>query len=251
MMMKMALALAGLAALPAVASAQDTLSLWEEPREVPRLSSLQEQGGEAGEVWIAPRVRAAVSAYYRLSIPGDTQVTIDNLWYSDFFSVGNGFGLEGEVMSYVAPGWGIGGYLSGGWDRFNGDTLNFFNGDSLSVGDMDLTTVLVGAKFQQRVSRIVTWEGRMGLGWVHYSSVKWSGVDSGTPFSNEELFRSITRAVFEMGFRAGIGGRRAEFDLGLGFRYMGAAARGRDVTSAIDPDLFYTFMIELGLSLKF
>jgi len=249
MKMKLALALCALAVFPAAASAQEHLSLWEDPQEV--RPGRQEQGGEVGEVWIAPRVRAAVSAYYRLSVPGDTQVTIDNLWYSDFFSVGNGASLEAEVMSYVMPQWGVGGYLSGGWDRFSGDTLRFSNGDFVNVGNMDVTTVIVGGKFQQRVSPIVTWEGRMGVGWAHYDSVKWSGMDSGTPFANEELFRSINRAVFEMGFRAGIGGRRAEFDLGLGFRYMGAAARGKDVTSAIDPDLFYTFMIELGVSLKF
>lgn len=249
--MKMTLAIPFLAfaALPALAVAQESASLLDAPPRFEAFSSMQEQRGDMGEVWISPRTRVGLSLFYRLSVPGDSRVTVDNLWYSDFFSVGNG--IEADLMSYVMPQWGVGAYLSAGWDRFQGQRLNFFNGDFADVGDMDLSTAIVGGKFQQRVGPFLSWEGRMGVGWMHYSSVKWSGVDAGTPFSGEELFKAIDRAVFELGFRLGFGDRRIEGDFGFGFRYMGAAARGKDVSNAIDPELFYTFMIELGLTVKF
>jgi hypothetical protein len=251
MKMKLALALLGLSAFPAIASAsvQEHLSLWEEPQEV--RPGRQEQGGEVAEFRVSPRSVISVGVYGRMSFPGDSQVTIDNLLYSDFFDIGYGVSAEIAFTSYVTPQWGVGGYLEIGWDQFNGQTLNFLNGDVLSVGNWDQTSVIVGGKFLQRLNPLVTWEGRLGIGWVHYDSVKWSGVDTGVPFSNEELFRAINRAIVDLGFRVGIGGPHFEVDLGFGFRYMGAAARGKDVTSAIDPDLFYTFTMDLGLNLKF
>jgi len=243
------LAFCALAAFPAAASAQDHFSLWEDPQEV--RPGRQEQGGEVAQVWIAPRTALSLGVYGRLSFPGSSQVTIDNLWYSDFFDIGYGVSGELALMSFVTPEWGVGGYLEVGWDEFNGQTLHFFNGDSVSVGNWDQVSVLVGGKFQQRLSPGVTWEGRLGIGMVHYDSVKWSGVDSGVPFANEELFKAINRAIVDLGFRIGFGTPRFQFDLGFGFRYMGAAARGADVTSAIDPDLFYTFTMDLGFNLKF
>jgi hypothetical protein len=249
MKMKLAIALLGLAAFPAAASAQEHISLWEDPQEV--RAGRQEQGGEVGEIWISPKTRISLGVYGRLSFPGTSQVTIDNLWYSDFFDIGYGFSGELEIMSFVTPQWGVGGYLEVGWDQFNGQTLHFFNGDYVSVGNWDQTSVILGGKFQQRLSPGVTWEGRLGVGWVHYNPVKWSGVDAGVPFSNEELFRALNRAIVDLGFRVGLGGQHFEVDLGFGFRYMGAAARGADVTNAIDPELFYTFTMDVGLNIKF
>ena len=40
---------------------------------------------------------------------------------------------------------------------------------------MDQTSIIVGGKFQQQFSPWGVWEGRLGVGWLHYSSVKWSG----------------------------------------------------------------------------
>jgi hypothetical protein len=258
MKMMLALPLLAFAALPSIAAAQESASLLDEPRELRSLSGelhslpgLQEQGGQVGEIWMAPRTLFALSAIGRISFPGSTEVTIDNLWYSDFFNVGWGFSLEADLMSFVTPSWGVGGYISGGWDQFGGETLHFFNGDFVNVDNWDQTSIIVGGKFQQQFSPLAMWEGRLGVGWVHYNSVKWSGVDAGVPFSNEELFKSINRAVFEMGFRTLIGNRHIAGDIGFGFRWMGAAARGADVTNAIDPDLFYTFTIELGLTARF
>ena len=86
---------------------------------------------------------------------------------------------------------------------------------------------------------------------VHYDRVTWSGVDSGTPFADEELFKAINRGVFEFAGRICVGGRHIMADFGFGLRYMGGAARGADVSNFIDPDIFITFMLELGLSIRF
>ncbi|MBI3854670.1 MAG: hypothetical protein HY293_03145 [Planctomycetes bacterium] len=242
-----------LASAPAIAAAQDLSAPW-----TPTFAALQQdergprgKGGQVTEEWYTPRLRSSLSFFGRASFPGDSDVTIDHLWYSDFFDPGLGLSVEADLLAFINPNWGVGGYLSVGWDHFDGARVDFSNGDFAEPNHMDLTTVLVGGKVMQRVSPFITWEGRMGLGMVHYSSVTWSGMDTGLPFSNEQLFRSINRGAFEVGGRIGFGNRHIEADFGFGVRIMGGAARGRDVTNAIDPDLLTTFMIELGLTLRF
>ena len=235
----------------AAAAQDDARTLWADLGATRPFATLQEQGGQVTEEWYSPRLRASLSVFGRVSFPGDTDVTIDGLWYSDFFDVGWGVTVEGDLLSFVTPHWGVGGYLSVGWDTFSGNTLHFANGDSVNVDNMDLTTVIVGVKVVQRASPFVLWEGHMGVGVVHYDKVEWSGIDTGVPFSNEELFRPITRGVFEIGARIGAGNRNVQADFGFGFRYMGGAARGKDVTNFVDPDLLFTFMLELGLTIRF
>jgi len=238
----------------AVAAQDDAQSLWADLGATRPFVSLQEQGGQVTEEWYSPKLRASLSVFGRVSFPGNTDVTIDGLWYSDFFDVGWGVTVEGDLLTFITPHWGIGGYLSVGWDTFTGNTLHFANGDFVNVDNMDLTTAIVGVKFVQRASPFVLWEGHMGLGIVHYDKVDWSGVDSSTTpstFSNEELFKPITRGVFEIGARIGAGNRAVQADFGFGFRYMGGAARGKDVSNFVDPDLLFTFMLELGLTVRF
>ncbi|RPH41724.1 MAG: hypothetical protein EHM91_09910 [Planctomycetota bacterium] len=244
-----------LAAGPAFAIAQDSPALWTDLQGSRPFSALQEpgrgQGGQVVEEWYTPRTRLSLSIYGRVSFPSDTQVTIDDLWYSDFFDPGLGLSVEGDLLAYMAPTWGIGGYLSVGWDSYSGNTIGFSPTDQVKPEDMELTTGIIGIKVLQRVSPFVIWEGRMGLGAVRYSSVNWSGLDAGVPFSNEQLFQSITRAVWEIGGRIGVGNPHIEGDFGFGFRVMGGASRGRDVSNFIDPDILTTFMLELGVTVRF
>ncbi|HLY75538.1 MAG TPA: hypothetical protein VKU80_15565 [Planctomycetota bacterium] len=238
----------------AAAAQESTDPLWTDLGGTRTFPSFQEQGGPVVEEWYSPKLRTSLSVFGRVSFPSDTRVTSDGLWYSDFFGAGYGVSVEGDLLSFVTPHLGAGGYLSVGWDRFGGQTLNFSNGDFAKPDALDLSTVIVGGKIVQRISPFVTWEGRMGLGLVHYSKVDWSGFDSGGvppgPFSNEELFRPINRGVFELGGRVGVGNRQVQADFGFGFRYMGGAARGRDVSAFVDPDPLYTFLLELGLTIR-
>src|SRR5437762_2556356 len=196
------LAVLASAAFPSLAAAQDGPRMWSDLAES-RALSLQQggpegkgRGGQVVEEWYTPRVRASISFYGRVSFPSDTDVTVDGLWYSDFFNPGLGVSVEGDLLTYVTPHWGVGGYLSVGWDRFDGQRINFPSGDFSEANHMDLTTVIIGGKIVDHVAPFFTWEGRMGLGIVHYSSVEWSGIDTGVPFSNEQLFRPISKAVF-------------------------------------------------------
>jgi hypothetical protein len=158
---------------------------------------------------------------------------------------------ELDVLTFVTPHIGIGPYVSYNWDHFDGNTVGFISGDSATPDDMTLNSIFAGAKIVQRISPFVTWQGRMGLGVVTYSSVDWSGVDTGVPFGGEELFQRITRGAFEIGGRIGVGSRHIEADFGFAVRIMGGASRGRDVTDAIDPEILTTFLLELGLTIRF
>lgn len=231
---------------------QDAPALWADLAQTkPLMLASQETGGQIVEEWYSSKTRFSVSAFMRFSFPSSTQVTTDGLWYSDFFDWGWGGSAEADLIFFVNPQWGVGPYLSVGADRFYGNRLNFFNGDFVEVGDMDMVTAIIGVKFVQKLSPYVSWDGHLGGGIVHYDRVTWSGVDSGLPFANEELFRQINRGVFEFAGRLCVGGRHIMADFGFGLRYMGGAARGADVSNFIDPDIFITFMLELGLTISF
>ncbi len=247
------LVLAGALSTAAVAQ-DDARVLWADlaaTRPISSVPSAQEQGGQVVEEWYTPKLRGSLSVIGRVSFPGSTNVTADGLWYSDFFDVGWGVSLQADLLSFLTPQWAVGGYLSAGWDEFTGQTLHFFNGDYASVGNMDQTSVIVGAKFLQRLSPWVTWEGYMGGGLVHYGRTTWSGVDTGIPFTDEELFKPINRGLFELGGRLGVGSRTFQVQFGFGFRWMGGAARGADVSNLVDPDYLYTFILDLGLTVRF
>jgi hypothetical protein len=261
-MKKLMLVLLALGALPAAAFAQDGPRMWSDLAESrsfdPQQGDPRGRGGQVVEEWYTPRLRASLAVYGRVSFPSNTNVTVDGLWYSDFFNPGWGASIEGDLLSYISPAWGVGGYLSGGWDRFDGQQINFANGDFVKADHMDLTTVIIGGKVVQRMSPFFGWDGHLGIGVVHYSAVHWSGFDSNPlppklpgPFSHEELFSPTTTVVGEIAGRLIFGSPRVEADLGFGVRIMGGARRGRDVTNAIDPDILTTFMIELGVTFRF
>lgn len=251
---KAILALAALASMSSFAAAQDARTLWADPpselfqdERAPR-----GKGGQVVEEWYTPTVKGSLSFYGRVSFLSDTDVTIDHVWYSDFFDPGWGLTVEADLLTYVAPYWGVGGYISYNWDRFDGNRLVFGLNDEAEADHMTLNSVFVGGKVLQKLSPWVSWEGRMGLGLVTYSHVQWSGIDPITgPFANEELFQRITRGAFEIGGRIGVGSPHVQAEFGFGIRIMGGASRGRDVTDAIDPDILTTFMLELGLALRF
>jgi len=252
---KLLLALAGLASASTVAAAQESRPRWG---DAPTALFQDERGprGKGGQVveeWYTPTVKGSLSFFGRVSFLSDTDVTVDHLWYSDFFDAGFGVTVEADLLTFVAPHWGVGGYVSYNWDRFDGNTITFINGDTASPDQMTLNSVFVGGKVLQHLSPWVMWEGRMGLGLVTYSRVEWSGFDSSIPgtFSNEELFQRITRGAFEIGGRIGVGSPNIQADFGFGVRIMGGASRGRDVSDAVDPDILTTFTLELGLSLRF
>jgi len=258
---KLILAFMALISASSLAAAQDARTLWSDLPEVfqnePGPRNGRGRGGQVTEEWIAPEVKGSLSVFGRVSFLSNTDVTVDHLWYTDFFDPGFGVTVEADLLTFPVPYWGVGGYISYNWDRFDGNRINFPNGDFVEADPMTLNSVFVGGKVLQRISPWVSWEGRIGLGLVTYSHVEWSGFDSNPlnpnpgPFSNEELFQRITRGAFEIGGRIGAGSPNVQAEFGFGVRIMGGASRGRDVNSNVDPDYLTTFMLELGLALRF
>ncbi len=194
---------------------------------------------------------ASVALYGRASFPSDGDVTRDHVTWSDLFDPGLGVSLEGDVLINVVHEWSVGPYVSVGWDTFNGVRNVDDVGDTLDPGPMRMVTVIAGAKWQGWFDPMFFWEGRIGLGMVHYDAVKADFILGGVLFDNQEFFKASNRGVFELGGRVGFGTPPLAVDLGMGFRIMGGPGRGKDVTNFIDPDPLVTFMLELGVLVQF
>jgi len=202
---------------------------------------------------IAPHLHFSLSLDARVDFPGDTSVdSFDSIAYSDIFDIGYGLSVEASLISWLTPHFAMGGYLAVGWDRFSGASdVDMGTGEFFSFGDQDIVTVIIGAKVVQKFAPFWFWEGRMGVGLAHYGELTFSDVTTPITVSGLQFFRPINRGLFDLAGRVGVGNSRVTFDMGLDFRFMGGAARGRDVTDAIDPDVFFVFAIDLGLSLRF
>ncbi len=200
-----ALAAAFLAA-PAAASAQELWRALQEDAEVqfeelPMKTGILMMGrisGIAGEVdpWI----------------PAD---------YEDLFGLGYGVAVEGRLMWEVEPGGWMGGYVSLGWDRYDGRRDTDAYGDSLEPDSMEITTVLAGVKAIFMVGPRVYVEAHAGLGGARYGDVDGTLTVSGVP-GPVGIFDSSTVAAFDMGGRIGYARRRFVAEIGFGLRFQGA-----------------------------
>lgn len=201
----------------------------------------------------APRLRWTLAFLARVDVPGDTQVTDTGVAYSDVFDVGYGLTVEASMLSWFMPDWAIGGYIAVGWDRFSGSSnVDLGTGEFASFNDQNVTTVVIGGKIVQRFGPYFFWEGYMGLGLVHYSELTFTDVTiPGAPNGGLQFFKPVTHGLFEFGGRVGFGSPQLTFDMGIDFRFMGSEARGRDVTNLVNPDYFFDFIFELGLTLRF
>ncbi len=201
----------------------------------------------------APNLRFGMTISARVDVPGDTSVdSIDNIAYSDIFDVGYGVAVEANLLSWLTPHWAVGGYVAVGWDRFTGaSNVDMGTGEFFSFNDQDVLTVIVGCKILQKIAPFWFWEGRMGIGLVHYGDLTFSDVTNPIPVTGLQFFKSSNHGLFDLAGRVGVGNSRVTFDVGLDFRFMGGEARGRDVSNIVDPDLFFVFALDLGLSLRF
>ena len=92
----------------------------------------------------------------------------------------------------------------------------------------------------------------MGIGLVHYGSLGFTDVTGPIPDSGLQFFRPVTHGLFDLGGRVGFGSPHVTFDLGIDFRFMGSQAPGRDVNhDVVDPDFFFVFAIDLGVTFRF
>jgi len=193
-------------ALPSVASAQDF-----------RFPFLQEAEEQVEEL----PMKSGVLLVGRLSaISGeiDPYIPVD---YEDLFGVGIGASIEGRMMWEVEPGGWIGGYLSAGWDEFEGDRDTDDYGDSLESDGMEVTTLLAGFKCLYMFTPRVYCEGHLGVGVAHYGRVDGTLTTGGVP-EDVTIFDSTTTGVCDVGARFGYARRRFVAEIGFGMRFQGS-----------------------------
>lgn len=193
----------------------------------------------------------SIGLYGRVSFPSETDVTVDGVTWADLFDEGWGASVEADVSAVIDRGFAVGAYISVGWDQFDGRTDVDSFGDSVHPDPMEMITVIAGAKSTGWIDNVFFWEGRMGLGLVHYRQVLADFRVAGVLSPDQEFFKESDRVVFEMGGRIGIGTPSFAVVFGMGFRIMGPPARGSDVTTFVDPDILTTFIMDLGVMIRF
>jgi hypothetical protein len=250
--MKNILAISTLALFPTLAAAQESVSL---RADLPDSRAFLMQGGRGGQVVeeeVMPHVRGSISIYGRAVFAGYTMVALNGITYSDILNPGLGVSIEADLLTEIAPHWAVGGYLSVGRDWFQGRAgVDMLTGEVFSFDTMVQTSVIVGAKVLENVSPFITWEGRIGGGFVRSSQLTFTDLTSGPPNTGLEFFRPVSRGVFEIGARVCFGDRHAVFDVGFGMRVTGPMSPGADVFSPpVLPDFFFTWMLELGLTFR-
>jgi hypothetical protein len=203
---------------------------------------------------IAPELHFGLSLSLRIDVPGGGSVdSDDNVAYSDIFDVGLGLALEANLMSRLSPKWYLGGYVSIGWDQFIGASdVDMGTGEFFSFDNQNVITAILGAKVLHHFAPAWFWEGRMGIGLVHYDQLTFSDTTNVfAPIDGLQFFKPATHGLFDLAGRVGVGGSHVTFDVGIDFRFMGGEARGRDVTNVVDPQMFFVFTFDLGLSVRF
>lgn len=263
------------AGLPASLSLED-LQDQETRRE--REERERREGGRESREDRGPKYGLGVQLQGRWSLPfgsanrdvstfsgvggGATVVYDSNLAWSDLFGSGWGTSLTVEVTMVRAGraegGYGrsknnfsVGGYLSFMQDNLSGETASDGSGNTISAEDMSMDSYLVGGTIYQNMGNNVYYEGRMGIGAVHYSEVNGT-FSTGFPFPSTfegNLFKETWNIAFEL--RGGIGYRVGPLGLsvGMGLRLLGPPSAGGGVD--LDSGLLWTWDIDLGIELGF
>lgn len=191
-----------------------------------------------------------ISARGRLSFLSGT-LSDGDVYYSDNFDEGYGLDVEIELLRGLAPGYRVGGYLSGSWDHFDGDEFSDPFGTSVDPDALDMTTWIAGVKSLIAVAPDAQVEGKIGGGLARYEAVEAVVVDLGTPLGEIDFFESSSTPVFELAGRFSYGPPAVSFGVGLFFRIQGGPEEADASDFLIDPDSLWIFGLDLGLSVRF
>ncbi len=205
---------------------------------------LQEDDPEFGR--FVPRI----SLYGRLSFPSGS-LSQGDVWYSDNFDDGWGFGVEVDLLRGVAPGARIGGYFAGSWDSFDGDRFTDPFGTSVDPDHMDIETFLVGVKSVYEPGPGMQLEGRIGVGVAHYEDVEADVVDLGFPLGHIPFFEESWEWAFELGGRFAYGTRALKIGLGMSFRIQGGPDEADESEFLLDTEELWLFTLDAGVTLSF
>jgi hypothetical protein len=192
-------------------------------------------------------IEASMAIYGRLSgIAGVVDSDLD-VNYNDLFGSGLGFVMEGEILGRVGRAWMIGGYLSVGWDSFDGKSDVDSVGDTLTPDRMDLLTILVGFKAINEISKYFHWDLHVGLGAAHYGKVDGVFVTGGAPL-DVTVFKASTAFAFDFGARIAVDSGPFFAALGMSIRVQGAPSNADFDFGSRTPAIV---AFELGIGVRF
>ena len=176
--------------------------------------------------------------------PGDVD-------YADNFDEGFGLSVELELLRVVAPGQRLGAYLSGAWDRFDGDEFQDPFGTSVEPDELDLGSSFIGVKSVIEPELGLRLEGRLGLGVARYEAVEADVLDQFIPLGKLDFFDASWEPAFEIAGRFGYGSPSLIVGLGAAFRIQGGPEEADESDFLLDPDEVWVFVLDLGASLRF
>lgn len=240
--------------LPSTLSA----ALQAPPPDVP----MPRRGNDDDDLGIAGTIRGRYSIpfgyadgdFYFYAGGGGAVVSVDSyVSWSDVFDPGWGAELEIEVFLGSERKYGhttrFGFYLAAETDHYYGDTLTGPLNARVNVGDMDMTSFIVGGTVQHPVSEQFVSGGRAGIGAVHYTQVDATFSGNGfTTFDGEFLEETWTFA-FEARVYGGLKMGPLVLSAGMGTRIYASPHDGDLVN--LDSGAFWTFDLELAATLGF
>jgi len=147
--------------------------------------------------------------------------------WNDFFHPGWGYDLELDIFfgnrgpgPHREPGFNYGATVLLGMEEFGGNTVHGVAGNSISVENLTMGSLLVGGKVLQTLGGGFYADGHVGLGVVHYSSVQGTFDGPGFTQFKDTVFEDTWTFASELKGHAAIGWARSasSWDWGSGFR---------------------------------
>ena len=136
-----------------------------------------------------------------------------------------------------------------GADELGGDTVHGVAGNSISVENLTMGTLLVGGKVIHTLGGGFYADGHVGLGVVHYSSVEGTFDGPGFVKFKDTVFEDTWTFASEFKGHAGYRLGPVGIVLGLGFRILAPPSEGGKFD--MNSGAFWTFDIDLGVELGF
>ena len=161
---------------------------------------------------------SSVAVVARVSdILGEVDSDLD-LNYGDLWGTGLGMSVESDVLYPLRGGpWRIGGYVSAGFDVFQGDEAHDELGDTLKADNLTTGHLLLGFKVALASERGFFFDGRAGVGPVLWLETE-GELRAGGPPSDVEIFSSSVAFGAEFASHVGYATRGVIFSLGFALR---------------------------------
>jgi hypothetical protein len=213
--------------------------------------------------WSIPFGFASRDVAFISSGAGATLAIDSNLSWSDLFNPGWGAGLTVDLTMYrVGKGSGydsgygksrgkvaMGGYLSINEVHYDGNSTSDSFNNSITPDQMVLSTAVIGPMIFQDMGDGAFAEGRFGIGVAHYSEC--GATYRAAPFAavRGQLFEETWTLATEFKGAAGFQLGPLAVSLGIGAKLLLPPNRASGVD--LDPGLFWSFDVELGVDLGF